>query len=156
MTDTEFEDQCERVESLIKSLIPTMGLVNYAIHVAMVPGLIDGQHAVMAVTSDWRYEQATIEASIDLCAEETDEQLTYTVLHEGAHCHLALMRADEPTPEQRDREELAATRIGRMGLACLKRGYEQGCERSTAELDELTKENIALKRKLKKLEKKAA
>jgi hypothetical protein len=142
LTDAAYEEQCERIRSLVVGLLPTMGLGNYEARLTLVPGQLDDPDNIMSITSDWRYEFLTIHASVERCAEESDEELTYDVLHEGAHAHLALVRPNDVTDDHRDREELAATRLGRMALAFGKRCADQVRAELEAELVELRRRCI--------------
>lgn len=148
LTDAAYEEQCERIRSLVTELLPTMGLGNYDARLNLVPGTLDGGHDnIMSISSDWRYEFLTIHASVDRCAEETDEELAYDVLHEGAHAHLALVRPPDVTDDHRDREELAATRLGRMALAFGKRCADQVRAELEPEIDRLEAELVELRRR---------
>lgn len=128
LTDEQYEAQVERVRALVDELVPLMGLSEYTIRLLPVSGPVNGD-AVLSIGADWRYQFATITASIDLCAEETDEELMYDVLHEGAHAHLDLVRPVEVNDDHRNREELAATKLGRTGLNL----YVAGCDKGRAE-----------------------
>lgn len=155
MTDAEFEQQCDRIRSCVESLVPTMRLEHYDLTLSFEPDRIS-DNAVMSICSDWRYKWASIEASIKLCAESSDEEMTYHVLHEGAHAHLAMLRLDNESDEWRDREEYVATEFGQIALNCLKRGYEQGCDESAETLAEKDALIMDLKRQVKQRERQIA
>lgn len=147
LTDAQYEASVERVRAMVTELVPLMGLSEYTIRLLPVSGPIDGD-AVLSIGSDWRYQFATITASIDLCAEESDEELMYDVLHEGAHAHLELVRPEDPSDDHRNREELAATKFGRTGLNLYVAGCDKGRAESAEEIANLQAEIADLKARL--------
>jgi hypothetical protein len=156
MTDAEFAAQSERVEKMIRALIPVMGLANYTVTLNLVPGLIDDESTVMTVSSDYRYEWATITASVEMCATESDSDLAYCTLHEGAHVHLSLVRPETPSDDHRNWEEMAATRLGRMAQAYGQLCADQVREDLELAIAERDAEIAALKKRLARATKRKA
>lgn len=153
MSDAEFEQQCSRVDTMIRTLVPIIGIDEYNVRLVLDPGPIGecGEAAVMSVANDWRYLWATITASVPLCADESDEDLMTDVFHEGAHVIISPLRPAQETDDWRDREELAATKFSRMGINSYKAGCERGREEAAEDLAAKDREILALKREVKKL-----
>lgn len=118
MNDKEYEKQKKRVQKCFYKWRTPLGIGWWRVTLEYSregmsstryePSDHNGKFAcVLAVTSDYYYKTAVIEANLPVIQEVKDEDLDRYMLHELMHLHLKPMQH----PDKTEQEELVATSL---------------------------------------------
>lgn len=126
MTPAAAERQKNRVRRILKRWLDPLLLTEWEIRLAFSEGAFvspDGapsEDAVATCHVMWQYRRATITFNLGCVAEQDDEELELTVVHEAAHVLINEMRDDREG--ELDHEERVASTLARAFLFTYEAG----------------------------------
>ena len=124
MTDSEYEQQRQRILALSKWWIDALGLWQWEINFSWArdsyktPGPPDGRESVAFTSVDWDYAQATITWNMPETMKCSDRKLEEICCHELLHVMVNQMRCEDrdDAPDLYRHEELVCTMLARAFL----------------------------------------
>lgn len=115
MNDAEYKKEKERVVKLIEKWVYPLGLndwdISYVFH--REPDTSRGKQTLgvlMSVSSDWKYQHATINCRLSVSKSVDDYELEHALLHELMHVIVSPMS----TSEKDELEEVVVTRLAKI------------------------------------------